>query len=82
MISLVHTYLPSEVAIRTLACASFNTDQFQIVAGIEGFINDSWAYDVSIQHGETNRVNTNAGYTNVANIANALNAVSETTIIL
>ena len=57
---------------------SFNTDQFQIVAGIEGFINDSWAYDVSIQHGETNRVNTNAGYTNVANIANALNAVSET----
>lgn len=57
---------------------SFNTDQFQIVAGVEGFINDSWAYDVSIQHGETNRVNTNAGYTNVANIANALNAVSET----
>ena len=40
---------------------SFNTDQFQIVAGIEGFINDSWAYDVSIQHGETNRVGWNNG---------------------
>ena len=57
---------------------SFNTDQFQIVAGAEGFLTDSWAYDVSFQHGETNRVNTNAGYTNIANIANALNAVSET----
>ncbi|WP_290617907.1 MULTISPECIES: TonB-dependent receptor domain-containing protein [unclassified Arsukibacterium] len=57
---------------------SFNTDQFQLVLGMEGFISDTWAYDVSIQHGETNRVNSNAGYTNVANIANALNAVSET----
>ncbi|PKM19247.1 MAG: hypothetical protein CVV11_12735 [Gammaproteobacteria bacterium HGW-Gammaproteobacteria-15] len=58
---------------------SFNTDQFQIVAGVKGFINDDWAYDVSVQHGETNRVNTNAGYSNVANIGNALNAVNTTT---
>ncbi|WP_445428698.1 TonB-dependent receptor domain-containing protein [Alishewanella sp. HL-SH05] len=57
----------------------FNTDQFQLIGGVKGFINDSWAYDVSLQHGETNRVNTNAGYTNVANIANALNASSTTT---
>ncbi|WP_394222020.1 TonB-dependent receptor domain-containing protein [Alteromonas gracilis] len=53
----------------------FNTDQFQILVGMEGFITDEWAYDVSFQHGETNRVNTFAGYTNVDNIANALNAV-------
>ncbi|OJF67428.1 hypothetical protein BK026_00645 [Alteromonas sp. V450] len=53
----------------------FNTDQFQIVVGMEGYLNDEWAYDVSFQHGETNRVNTFAGYTNVDNIANALNAV-------
>jgi outer membrane receptor protein involved in Fe transport len=57
----------------------FNTDQFQMVAGIEGFIGDDWAYDVSVQHGETNRVNTNAGYTNVANIANALDSTDGVT---
>lgn len=60
---------------------SFNTDQFQIVAGAKGFLNDSWAYDVSFQHGETNNVSSNAGYTNVANIANALNAVTTTECI-
>lgn len=57
---------------------SFNTDQFQIVTGMKGLLNDSWAYDVSFQHGETNRVEISSGYTNVANIANALNAVSTT----
>ncbi|MGI5309430.1 TonB-dependent receptor domain-containing protein [Rheinheimera sp. WS51] len=57
---------------------SFNTDQFQIVTGMKGLLNDSWAYDVSFQHGETNRVEVSAGYTNIANIANALNAVSTT----
>lgn len=58
---------------------TFNTDQFQLVAGLKGFFNDTWAYDVSLQHGETNRVNTNAGYTNVANIADALDATDEST---
>lgn len=57
---------------------TFNTSQFQILGGMKGFIDDNWAYDVSFQHGETNRVEMNAGYTNVANIANALNAVSTT----
>ncbi|QJR81915.1 TonB-dependent receptor [Alteromonas pelagimontana] len=56
--------------------STFNTDQFQIVAGMEGFLTDSWAYDISFQHGETNKVNRDAGYTNVANIANALDATS------
>ncbi|MDP5134205.1 MAG: TonB-dependent receptor, partial [Paraglaciecola sp.] len=54
-------------------------DQFQFVAGVEGFIGNDWAYDISIQHGETNRVNTNAGYTNVANIANALDTTDGVT---
>ena len=52
-----------------------NFDQFQVVMGMEGNINDDWAYDVSFQHGETNRTNIEAGYTNTTNIANALNAV-------
>lgn len=60
---------------------TFNTDQFQLLGGVKGFINDDWAYDVSIQHGETNNVQTNAGYTNVANIANALNAVNTTSCL-
>lgn len=60
---------------------TFNTDQFQLIGGVKGFINDDWAYDVSVQHGETNRVNRNAGYTNIANIANALNATSTTSCI-
>ncbi|WP_239059984.1 TonB-dependent receptor domain-containing protein [Alteromonas genovensis] len=49
--------------------------QFQVVFGMEGMLNDDWAYDVSVQHGETNRTNVFGGYTNVDNIANALNAV-------
>lgn len=73
-------YLQMQVARRTPELGprstSFNTDQFQFITGVEGLIDDTWAYDVSIQHGETNRVDTNAGYTNVANIANALDAVS------
>lgn len=56
--------------------STFNTDQFQLVGGVKGFINDDWAYDVSVQHGETNKVETRGGYTNVANIANALNATN------
>ena len=55
---------------------SFSTDQFQIVLGMNGFLTDSWAYDVSVQHGETNRTNVFGGYTNVDNIANALDASS------
>jgi len=55
---------------------SFSTDQFQFVVGMNGFLTDTWAYDFSIQHGETNRTNTFGGYTNVDNIANALDASS------
>ncbi|MGO4894498.1 TonB-dependent receptor domain-containing protein [Flavobacterium sp. W21_SRS_FM6] len=66
----------SELGARS---TTFNTDQFQFVAGVEGFIGNDWAYDISIQHGETNRVNTNAGYTNVANIANALDTTDGVT---
>lgn len=60
---------------------TFNTDQFQLIGGVKGFINDDWAYDVSVQHGETNRVNTNGGYTNIANIGHALNATNTTTCL-
>lgn len=50
----------------------FDTNQFQIVSGVRGFINDNWEYDVSYQYGESNRVTTRGGYTNLTNIQNAL----------
>jgi len=56
----------------------FNSDQFQFVSGIEGFLTDTWAYELSAQHGKVNRLDYSAGYTNVANIENAVNAVSKT----
>jgi iron complex outermembrane receptor protein len=56
----------------------FDSDQFQFVTGVEGFLNDTWAYEVSAQHGQTKRLDVSAGYTNIANIANQLDAVSKT----
>lgn len=56
----------------------YDSDQFQFVTGAEGFLTDTWAYEVSAQHGQTKRLDVSAGYTNVANIANQLDAVSTT----
>lgn len=52
------------------------TWQFQI--GARGDIMGGWDYDVSFQRGQADRDATAAGYTNVANIENAINAVSTT----
>ncbi|MFT5938463.1 MAG: iron complex outermembrane receptor protein [Paraglaciecola sp.] len=50
----------------------FNTDQFSILTGVEGQLYGDWMYDASYQYGETNRVTTRGGYTNLGNIQNAL----------
>ena len=50
----------------------FNTDQFSILTGVEGKLYGDWMYDASYQYGETNRVTTRGGYTNLGNIQNAL----------
>jgi len=57
----------------------YTSDQFQFTTGIEGFLNDTWAYEASAQHGKVNRLDVAAGYTNIANITNAVNAVNTTT---
>lgn len=57
----------------------YNSNQFQILTGVEGLINDTWAYEVSFQHGQTNRTDLADGYTNVSNIAAALDATNTTT---
>ncbi len=55
---------------------SFDTAWFQGVIGLRGEITENWNYNVSLSHGESHQTRTNAGYTNLANIANALNAVA------
>ena len=57
---------------------TYNNDYYQIVLGMRGEAWDGWNYDVTFQRGESDRSNISAGYTNVANFANAINAVSTT----
>jgi iron complex outermembrane recepter protein len=57
---------------------AFDNNGFQALLGLRGDLIGDWNYDLSFQRGETDRTNLFAGYTNVANIANALNAVSRT----
>ncbi|MFV3129658.1 TonB-dependent receptor domain-containing protein [Niveispirillum sp. KHB5.9] len=57
---------------------SYDNSSFQFLTGLRGEILDGWSYDLSVQHGESHRTNVSAGYTNVSNVANALNAVSTT----
>lgn len=54
---------------------TYDNNAFQFIIGTQGAIVGDWNYDVSLQYGESNRTNTSAGYTNIANIENALDAV-------
>ncbi|WP_206741428.1 TonB-dependent receptor plug domain-containing protein [Hyphomonas chukchiensis] len=58
---------------------SYDSNTFQILTGIRGDLDNGWNYDISFAHGESDRTNTSAGYTNVANIATALNTISADT---
>lgn len=58
---------------------TYDQNWFQIVVGSRGEIVDNWSYDVSLSHGESDRTNISAGYTNVANIAQQLNSVDGVT---
>jgi len=57
---------------------TYDNKAWQFLTGIRGELGAGWDYDLSYQRGEATRSNVNAGYTNVANIANALDAVSKT----
>jgi len=69
-------YLSMQLRRRTVEFGArselFNTDQFSILTGVEGELYGDWMYDASYQYGETNRVTTRGGYTNLGNIQNAL----------
>jgi iron complex outermembrane recepter protein len=55
---------------------SYDNTGFQLVLGQTGAIMGDWDYDVSFQYGETDRTTVDSGYTNVANIANAIDSVA------
>jgi iron complex outermembrane recepter protein len=60
---------------------TYDNNTFQFITGLKGdlgtFLPD-WTWDASVQMGQADRTNVSAGYTNVANIQNALNATSTT----
>lgn len=58
---------------------TFDNNAWHFVLGVKGEIGAGWEYDASYQRGESDRTNTFAGYTNVANIANALNSTDGVT---
>lgn len=60
--------------------STYDNNAFQALIGVRGtFMPDnSWNWDVSLQHGESDRTNVAAGYTNVTNALIAVNTVSRT----
>lgn len=61
---------------------SYNSNSYQGVGGLRGSMDHlmpGWSYDVSFSYGQVDRTGRSEGYTNVQNIAEALNAVSTTT---
>jgi outer membrane receptor protein involved in Fe transport len=76
-------YLSVQLRRRTLELGprseKFDTEQFQFVVGAKGVLYGDWEYDVSYQYGESNRVTTRGGYTNLTNIQNALDTTDGVT---
>jgi outer membrane receptor protein involved in Fe transport len=58
---------------------SYDQNYFQFVLGARGDINENLSYDVSVQHGQSDRTDVSAGYTNVGNFPNSLNTINGTT---
>ncbi|MEY3466633.1 MAG: hypothetical protein EBR15_00545 [Gammaproteobacteria bacterium] len=59
--------------------STYENTTYQFQMGVRGELFAGWDYDLSFQRGQANRSSVSAGYTNVANIENAINAVSTTT---
>jgi iron complex outermembrane recepter protein len=58
---------------------SYDNKAFQLLTGVRGEILGDWDYDLSFQYGESDRANVNSGYTNISNIANAVDSVDGVT---
>jgi outer membrane receptor protein involved in Fe transport len=57
---------------------TYDNNMFQLMFGLRGTVAESWDWDVSVLHGESDRTNLSSGYTNLAKVAAALNTVSAT----
>jgi outer membrane receptor protein involved in Fe transport len=60
---------------------TFDNNAWSFVMGVNGEIGAGWTYDVSYQRGESDRTNTDAGYTNVTNIGLAIDSLDGTTCV-
>lgn len=61
---------------------TYDNNAFQVIFGLRGQLaDDSWNWDVSFQHGESDRTNISAGYTNIENLKGALNTISATSCV-
>lgn len=56
--------------------STYLNNAFQFNLGFRGEVFESWDWDVFLQHGQSDRTNVAAGYTNVTNFGNALDAVA------
>jgi len=75
-ISLVIRRRTGELGERS---TTYDNSFYQVIAGLRGTLLDNWNWDFSYSRGESKRSNVSAGYTNVTNFENAVNAVSTTT---
>jgi iron complex outermembrane receptor protein len=55
--------------------ATFRSDNFRLVVGVKGDINDAWTYDAYAQRNTVDFSNTNQNYFSNANINKALNVI-------
>ncbi len=60
---------------------TFDNNAWSFVMGVNGEIGAGWTYDVSYQRGESDRTNTDAGYTNVTNLGLAVDSLDGTTCV-
>ena len=56
--------------------STYDNNLFQVTAGLRGQLADTWNWDVYVQHGEVDRTEIRAGYTNVSNFGLALDSVA------
>jgi hypothetical protein len=54
---------------------TYDNNSFTMLVGVRGQLVGDWDYDVFGQYGESERSNVSAGYTNVTNAADAIDAV-------
>lgn len=58
---------------------TYDNNAYQALVGARGNIIGAWDYDISFQRGQSQSNRINAGYTNLANIANAIDSTDGVT---